>query len=93
MSSQNSHTARGVTKLLIDLTYCYVAEQFALSDGRVFQLCQIHIPFLINLYPQLIGILLTTNKKFGALEHGWLVFQAVRNMNAEERLAGLMMAE
>jgi hypothetical protein len=84
----------GSTKTLVDPEYRHVAEQFALSDRRAYQLCQIHFPFLANLWSQFLGIL-ATNKKIGVMEYGWQAVQQVKSQkinDPEESLATLMIS-
>jgi hypothetical protein len=84
----------GATRSLVDPKYRHVAEQFAFSDRRVYQLCQIHLPYITSLYTQVVNAL-TPEKKIGVLEYGWLAVQEVKKekfFDAEESLAGLMMS-
>lgn len=84
----------GATRSLVDPKYRHVAEQFALSDRRVYQLCQIHLPYITSLYTQIVNAL-APEKKIGVLEYGWLAVQEVKKeklIDAEASLAGLMMS-
>src|SRR5271170_7408576 len=73
--AQFTYGPHGATNTLVDPTYRHVAEQFALSDRRWYQLCQIHIPSLTTLYTQFVSVL-STNKKIGVFEYGWLAVQS-----------------
>lgn len=84
----------GSTKTLVDPKHRHVAEQFALSNRRAYQLFQIHFPFLTNIWSQFIG-LLATNKKIGVMEYGWQAVQQVKSQkieDPEESLASLMIS-
>src|SRR5579859_4065512 len=93
--SQFTYGPYGSTNSLKDPKYRHVAEQFALSDRRAYQLCQIHLPFLTDLYTKFIGAL-ATNKKIGVMEYGWEAVQDVKSTKmaeAEESLASLMIVD
>jgi hypothetical protein len=84
----------GATRSLVDPKFRHVAEQFALSDRRFYQLCQIHLPSITSLYTQIVNIL-APDKKIGVLEYGWLAVQEMKKekfVDAEESIAGLMMS-
>jgi hypothetical protein len=82
------------TKALVDITYRHVAEQFALSHRRWYQLCQIHLPFLTDLWTKTKQFLLP-EKEVGVMEYGWLAVQKAKSqqiLDSEESLVGLMMS-
>jgi len=84
----------GSTNSLVDTTYRHVAEQFALSDRRVYQLCQIHLPFVTKIYDRIVRVL-SSKRKIGVFEYGWQAVQSVRKekiTDPEESLASLMMS-
>lgn len=84
----------GNTNSLISPKYRYVAEEFALSDRRAYQLCQIHIPFLTKIWTR-IQKMLKTRKEMGVFEYGWHAVQnmkAEKVLDAEESLVSLMMS-
>jgi hypothetical protein len=91
--AQFTYGPHGSTNSLGDSTYRDVAEQFALSDRRVYQLCQIHCPSLTKIWTQIVEVFTKTDK-IGVMEYGWKAVQAVK-VNAiddpEESLASLMM--
>ena len=92
--SEFTYGPHGSTKTLLDTKFRPVAEQFALSDRRVYQLFQIHFPFLTNIWSNLTG-LLGTNKKIGVMQFGWQAVQHVKSQkinDQEESLASLMIS-
>ena len=94
VTAEFTYGPHGATRSLVDPKYRHVAEQFALSYRRVYQLCQIHLPYITNLYTQIVNIL-AREKKIGVLEYGWLAVQEVKKgkfIDAEESLAGSMMS-
>jgi len=92
--SEFSYGPDGNTNSLVSRKYRYVAEEFALSDRRVYQLCQTHIPLLTALWTRIQKIL-SSPKEMGVVEYGC---QAVKNANAqkildaEESLVSLMLS-
>lgn len=85
---------QGSTNSLVDTKYRHVAEQFALSHRRMYQLCQIHLPYLTEIYTR-IKKALSNDKRIGVFEFGWLAVQNVKAekvLDSEESLASLMMS-
>jgi len=81
------------TRSLVDTTYRHVAEQFALSDRRWYQLCQIHLPFLTEVWTRVIT-LLRPEKEIGVFKYGWLAVQQAKSqkfIDPDESLVNLMM--
>ena len=82
------------TKSLVDATYRHVAEQFALSDRRWYQLCQIHLPLLTNLWTKGMAVL-RPEKQIGVFQYGWLAVQQAKShklFDPDESLVNLMMS-
>jgi hypothetical protein len=82
------------TRSLVDTTYRHVAEQFALSDRRWYQLCQIHLPFLTEVWTRVIT-LLRPEKEIGVFKYGWLAVQQAKSqkfIDPDESLVNLMMS-
>jgi hypothetical protein len=82
--SEFTYGPHGSTKTLLDTKYRPVAEQFALSNRRVYQLCQIHFPLLTNIWSNLTG-LLAANKEIGVMEFGWQAVQHVKSQKINDR--------
>ena len=83
----------GATYSLLDPKYRHVAEQFALSDRRAYQLCQIYLPFLTSLYTRLVEMV-STDKRIGVMDYGWQAVQSAKTeklQDPEESLVSLMM--
>jgi hypothetical protein len=92
--SEFTYGPHGATKTLLDSRYRAVAEQFALSNRRAYQLCQIHCPFLTNIWTNLMGWLATDNT-IGVMEYGWTAVQHIKSQkinDPEESLASLMIS-
>jgi hypothetical protein len=82
----------GATNSLKDETYRHVAEEFAFSNRRVFQLCQIYIPRLMYTWVSLTN-LIRTKDGIGVFEYGWQAVQRAKSNpsnDPEESLASLM---
>lgn len=92
--SEFSYGPAGNTNSLVSRKYRYVAEEFSLSDRRVYQLCQIHIPLLTGIWTWIQKIL-SGPKEMGVVEYGW---HAVKNakaekiLDSEESLVSLMLS-
>ena len=92
--SEFSYGPDGNTNSLVSRKYRYVAEEFALSDRRVYQLCQIHIPLLTGLWTRIQKIL-SGPKEMGVVEYGWHAAKnakAEKFLDAEESLVSLMLS-
>jgi|SRR5271170_7244581 len=86
------HTAS--TKSLVDSTYRHVAEQFALSDRRWYQLCQIHQPLLTDVWTRVMAVL-HPEKEIGVFKYGWLAVQQAKShkvFDPDQSLVNLMMS-
>lgn len=84
----------GGTNSLVNQKYRHVAEEFALSNRRALQLCQIHLPLVAALWTKVSSFLQNKNK-IGVLQYGWQVVQDVKSEkvgDTEESLASFMMS-
>lgn len=82
------------TKSLVDTTYRHVAEQFALSDRRWYQLCQIHLPVLTSTWTKAMTVL-RPEKQIGVFQYAWLAVQQAKShkiFDRDESLVNLMMS-
>ena len=82
------------TKSLVDTTYRHVAEQFAVSDRRWYQLCQIHLPFLTDVWTRVMARL-HPEQEVGVFKYGWLAVQQAKSrklFDPDESLVNLMMS-
>jgi hypothetical protein len=82
----------GNTNALVEPKYRDVAEEFALSKRRAYQLFQIHVPMIAMMWDQFSKITKDPNK-LGVLQFGWDVVQNVKAEKIpepEESLASLM---